>query len=749
MATIITVHGTGHADPSDSGEHWWQRDSAFHESLSAHIRPKSGGDLEYVQYHWDGANSELSRRDAGRDLYDFLRNNYESRGKSYHLVGHSHGGSVIAEALRQSVYRKSPLKRLASWTTVATPFLQFKKEFFFLSRLNLMGQIFVFFLAIFAAVNTITLFSFCGRWYENQCYAWDGSSFQGETGLAVGLDELYIPVEEVEDIVDVGGAASAELEILSNLDSTDGVVYRHEDHYFLRLPVEYDMTCDNIFGTEDEVYFRSKIVRLRRENMRFYVEPRPADQFVTWIPLPEDDATEVAFKAAYRAKYEDNPDIERLCAPRWGDRFEVLNYFNSGYMVEKDGESFYVYYHEPFHIKEPIHFDLAARFVDTEPQRRVLREANFQELSYKAFIYGAVFVLLLAIAAFPINRSQSRLARRYGGEWADQLAKAYADKWISLWDNHDEAINGIANALKVDGKLAPRNILVGAIKTMVAVILLAGVLITVNEFLAPVINAALIADGRGSESLPAVSLLAGLLQNVGLQGIASQFLERPIILLSVVLSVAFVVSLAFIYILLFLAHHVGLRTASPFVASKFDNFFWRQIRRQSFGNDTLGERERALQVKPPEFDRAWLPLPAELSDKLAHYTHQYATQTIDRIRRSLGLSRDGRQRLEVTEIMNQLSWGELIHTSYFDVEEFVRLISAALIKTGDFAPTEHFDGDDRRQAELWLEEVRPRGARVLASDPKKYNAEFAGQVLLDTPTLARNLRELDKAPPKI
>ena len=48
----------------------------------------------------------------------------ESEGRGYHLVGHSHGGSVIWHALcRARLYRKD-LTCLRSWSTVGTPYLQ-------------------------------------------------------------------------------------------------------------------------------------------------------------------------------------------------------------------------------------------------------------------------------------------------------------------------------------------------------------------------------------------------------------------------------------------------------------------------------------------------------------------------------------------------------------------------------------------------------------------------------------------------
>lgn len=123
MVKIITVHGTFAADKSDSGDAWWQRDSAF---TSALLRRLEISDENYViePFHWDGANSELSRRKWGKRLYNRLKSLEEAK-EPYHLVGHSHGGAVIMEALRESNRKGIRLEALQSIVTVGTPFLEF------------------------------------------------------------------------------------------------------------------------------------------------------------------------------------------------------------------------------------------------------------------------------------------------------------------------------------------------------------------------------------------------------------------------------------------------------------------------------------------------------------------------------------------------------------------------------------------------------------------------------------------------
>ena len=48
----------------------------------------------------------------------------EAEGRGYHLIGHSHGGSVIWHTLCRARLQQKDLTCLRSWSTVGTPFLQ-------------------------------------------------------------------------------------------------------------------------------------------------------------------------------------------------------------------------------------------------------------------------------------------------------------------------------------------------------------------------------------------------------------------------------------------------------------------------------------------------------------------------------------------------------------------------------------------------------------------------------------------------
>jgi hypothetical protein len=122
---IITVHGTFAGNLRETPpHHWWQSEA----TLALQLIEKLGGAV--VQpFKWKdkertGPNRESERKIAGQQLFKQLLE-LEEKSISYHLVGHSHGGSVIWHALKESARAGKQLSGLKSWTTVATPFIEF------------------------------------------------------------------------------------------------------------------------------------------------------------------------------------------------------------------------------------------------------------------------------------------------------------------------------------------------------------------------------------------------------------------------------------------------------------------------------------------------------------------------------------------------------------------------------------------------------------------------------------------------
>jgi hypothetical protein len=136
---VILIHGTGaghsswRSGPQENNSwlrpKWWQPTSDFSRKLEGALKPR----VRIVPpFRWDphngGGNSERARQSAGNRLLIRLRR-LESRGLAYHLVGHSHGGSVIWHALEASFLDgQGPLNNLKTWTTVGTPFFTWRAD---------------------------------------------------------------------------------------------------------------------------------------------------------------------------------------------------------------------------------------------------------------------------------------------------------------------------------------------------------------------------------------------------------------------------------------------------------------------------------------------------------------------------------------------------------------------------------------------------------------------------------------------
>ncbi len=119
---VVLVHGTYAASESDEGDSWWQCGSPAWQDLQNRLPTGVQMPERGQLFHWSGENSERARIKAGRSLLEYLRN-LEAAGQGYHLIGHSHGGSVIWHALKLATAGSVELKHLRSWATVGTPFM--------------------------------------------------------------------------------------------------------------------------------------------------------------------------------------------------------------------------------------------------------------------------------------------------------------------------------------------------------------------------------------------------------------------------------------------------------------------------------------------------------------------------------------------------------------------------------------------------------------------------------------------------
>ncbi len=132
---VVTVHGTFAQDDADAGEKWWQRGSPFWTVVQRLVDTQ----LNIEPFHWSGRNSEVDRRKAGARLFRTLR----KRRTPPLVVGHSHGGSVGAQALllRYLTRRRADFDHVRGFISIGMPLILFRSNRNPVTILDLRGRI--------------------------------------------------------------------------------------------------------------------------------------------------------------------------------------------------------------------------------------------------------------------------------------------------------------------------------------------------------------------------------------------------------------------------------------------------------------------------------------------------------------------------------------------------------------------------------------------------------------------------------
>lgn len=107
------------------------------------------------------------------------------------------------------------------------------------------------------------------------------------------------------------------------------------------------------------------------------------------------------------------------------------------------------------------------------------------------------------------------------------------------------------------------------------------------------------------------------------------------------------------------------------------------LRNKAYGNDTIGENVLDVMPMPENCDRNCGRVPDNVEQALRAHAEKNAAQAFARARAVLGLKSELEGKGDIAQVMGeQLTGGELVHTAYFDVDPFAKLIAAALHASG-------------------------------------------------------------------
>lgn len=183
----------------------------------------------------------------------------------------------------------------------------------------------------------------------------------------------------------------------------------------------------------------------------------------------------------------------------------------------------------------------------------------------------------------------------------------------------------------------------------------------------------------------------------------------------------------------------ALATVISRVLSQFLNRITNgEVKRAAFGNDTDGEIAIVAVDRPSWLDRSPPRLPAAVADLITGYSNGIAIQSIAKFRHAIGQIASAEPKHTAdTAISTYFTWKELVHSSYFDVPEFRKLIAQAVCRADGFVPSARFKSDpDFQRTQQWLAEIEnaPRttatsdGGQTGAKDAKSVSAVVASAV---------------------
>lgn len=618
MATIITVHGTfahvendpaqAAADPVDL--QWWRHNSAFDNDMKRLVAAESGN-VEVTPFEWSGGNSEIERRNAGKQLLKLLREQ-EAKGEPYVVVGHSHGGSVISSALLESAGRRQPLKGLKRWITVGTPFVAMRKERFLFTRLSLMrkvvfvGSMMLFLMFLVYAVAE--LMSGSGR--GSRLF---GATFPGIIA-AMGL-MMSLPV-------------IAFYFLLGALDRR-GLL-----HY-----------SDRVKGRARELF-----------------GPR-------WLSLThaDDEAVQgLAFLPGAKLLFFDNSFAVSAITLLSVLALPLIYLF--------------------LLLSPPAMVGLADAL-----KTRVYEVASSPEAE-KAILEARQRPGAASATITLGNEGERPRAYRWAA-WRDYAARrgALEARFPNL-RAAERALRFKSRFFEKDGKPCEGGRLCGG-----------GADLRVNSGLLLHVVTDEVSWTLGAES--AIGRLAG--EN-------SRWLRwlGPLVVAAVLVPLAF--GLVALLLMLVIRAIAGL--VSRGLSAVLNRLTNAEVKRAAFGNDTEGEIAVGAVDRPVWLDKSPPRLPLTLGELVTEFSNTMATRSITKFRHAIGrLALAEPKHTADTAITTYFTWKELVHSSYFDVAQFRKLVAQAVARSEGFAATAELKADaDFTTTAQWLAEIEGRAG---ASEP--------------------------------
>lgn len=310
----------------------------------------------------------------------------------------------------------------------------------------------------------------------------------------------------------------------------------------------------------------------------------------------------------------------------------------------------------------------------------------------------ATLVLTPLMLYFVMHWAQRAMRRRHARTTDRFFAEHFAGRWHSLRSREDEAINALRAALPLKISLFKRNILTEATQNLVVFAMIAfysffmiwqiylifklGYSSTyfneLNSIYPEAIREFMKMPDFGDLSKDPIDVsrvwqFITAQPAITLGAIGGFFIVGPL-----TIAIMWLMIWILLAVIRLVACVVGIPTAwglNALTAGRLKN--------NAFGNDAIGEYVASISTMPGGCENECGVVPDEIEAALRSHVEGNAALALARARKVLGLSSELAQRDDIAKVLGeQLTGGELIHTAYFDVDAFAKLVAAALHGSG-------------------------------------------------------------------
>jgi hypothetical protein len=302
-----------------------------------------------------------------------------------------------------------------------------------------------------------------------------------------------------------------------------------------------------------------------------------------------------------------------------------------------------------------------------------------QQVEFAVFIAIALLIYARTLAWF--NRR-----RRLG---KSPIRASWLSRWISLRHPSDEAIEGLRRLPSVSFPIFQKDF---AVAPLVFAAVLSLPLLTYLGVTSPTLAQWLdVPPGQRSVIDQALFVMMAPTRHIAARLTELPPLESAVISAAVTIVVYLSIAIATVVLAQALATMV-----SALLSALLNRVAWSQIRASAFGNDT--ESQTAISANDvPTFSQHLAPsLPADLVNEITAVADGAAAASISKFRASLSRLAFGEEKKARAELVSEyLTWQELIHTAYFKVPAFNKLVATVVAQSEGFRPTDALSTDSQ------------------------------------------------------